>query len=65
MRNPPAAEIFNEEVANVIKRKIKQANSRVLLEKARDRGGGPTRRSRGCKSRPCSRFISGADLLLL
>jgi hypothetical protein len=29
MRNPPAAEIFNEEVANLIKRKIKATVSRV------------------------------------
>jgi hypothetical protein len=29
MRNPPAAEIFNEEVSNLIKRKIKDSVSRV------------------------------------
>jgi hypothetical protein len=29
MRNPPAAEIFNEEVANLIKRKVKESVSRV------------------------------------
>jgi hypothetical protein len=29
MRNPPAAEIFNEEVANLIKRKIKESVTRV------------------------------------
>jgi hypothetical protein len=29
MRNPPAAEIFNEEVANLIKRKIKSSVTRV------------------------------------
>jgi hypothetical protein len=29
MRNPPAAEIFNEEVANLLKRKIKASLSRV------------------------------------
>jgi hypothetical protein len=29
MRNPPAAEIFNEEVANLIKRKIKESLGRV------------------------------------
>lgn len=29
MRNPPAAEIFNEEVANLLKRKIKASVSRV------------------------------------
>jgi len=29
MRNPPAAEIFNEEVANLLKRKIKSSISRV------------------------------------
>jgi hypothetical protein len=29
MRNPPAAEIFNEEVANLIKRKIKESLVRI------------------------------------
>src|ERR1700721_4646863 len=29
MRNPPAAEIFNEEVANLLKRKIKSTLSRL------------------------------------
>jgi hypothetical protein len=29
MRNPPAAEIFNEEVSNLIKRKVKSSVSRV------------------------------------
>jgi hypothetical protein len=29
MRNPPAAEIFNEELANLIKRKIKDSVSRL------------------------------------
>jgi hypothetical protein len=29
MRNPPAAEIFNEEVSNLIKRKIKDSVSRI------------------------------------
>ena len=29
MRNPPAAEIFNEEVANLIKRKIKASVTRI------------------------------------
>jgi hypothetical protein len=28
MRNPPAAEIFNEEVSNLIKRKIKASVTR-------------------------------------
>ena len=29
MRNPPAAEIFNEEAANLIKRKIKESLVRI------------------------------------
>jgi hypothetical protein len=29
MRNPPAGEIFNEEVANLLKRKIKDKLSRL------------------------------------
>ena len=48
MRNPPAAEIFNEEVSNLLKRKIKdsrhaprRAEHRVRL---RGRGDGPGRR---------------------
>ena len=59
MRNPPAAEIFNEEVANLLKRKIKASVTRLdeLTHRVRlrRRGDGRGRRRRSWRrSRRCT-----------
>ena len=56
MRNPPAAEVFNEEVSNLLKRKIKSSVSRLdrAVDFLRLRGGsdGPGRAANPRQDRP-------------